>query len=230
MPPCQLDQKTYLELMAWPGPPVFAKHWPPAAVSSSPSVMSFAQQLATKTAAAMEEFRRSEEVETQRLLQTWVAETKEKFMADCEEAALQRKCCCRMLLDHPDHLIRRDVGESLLLEQLQAMLSELGFHKGIVTLETMWQKKGGRWQNIRCLQLTARWTVDDAASSGSDTPPKAAGGSCATCPICHDQRPPVVLVPCGHVVCRDCQRDHRMKKCPMCREVTTSATRGLFMS
>ena len=44
--------------------------------------MSFAQQLARKTAAAMEEFRRSEEVEMQQLLQTWVAETKEKVMAD----------------------------------------------------------------------------------------------------------------------------------------------------
>ena len=166
----------------------------------------------------------------QQLLQTWVAETKEKVMADCEEAALQRKCCCRMLLDWPDHLIKRDVDESIFLEQLQAMLSELGFHKGIVTVETMWQKKGVCWQNVRCLQLTAQWTVEDAVSSGSDTPPKAAGGSCATCPICHDQRPPVVLVPCGHVVCRDCHRDHRLKKCPMCREATTSATRGLFMS
>ena len=82
----------------------------------------------------MEEFRRSEEVEMQQLLQTWVAETKEKVMADCEEAALQRKCCCRMLLDRPDHLIKRDVDESIFLEQLQAMLSELGFHKGIVTV------------------------------------------------------------------------------------------------
>ena len=215
--------------MAWPRP-VFAKHWPPAVVSSSPSVMSFAQQLARKTAAAMEQFRRSEEVEMQQLLQTWVAETKEKFMADCEEAALQRKCCCRMLLDRPDHLIKREVDESIFLEQLQAMLSELGFHKGIVTVATMWQKKGRHWQNVRCLQLTAQWTVDDGASSGSDTPPKAAGGSCATCPICHDQRPPVVLVPCGHVVCQDCHRDHPLKKCPICREATTSATRGLFMS
>ena len=120
--------------------------------------MSFAQQLARKTAAAMEEFRRSEEVEMQQLLQTWVAETKEKFMADCEEAALQRKCCCRMLLDRPDHLIKRDVDESIFLEQLQAMLSELGFHKGIVTVATMWQKKGSAL--AKCSLLAADRTVD----------------------------------------------------------------------
>jgi hypothetical protein len=50
-----------------------------------------------------------------------------------------------------------------------------------------------------------------------------------TCPICHEHRPAVVLVPCGHVVCRECHGCQKLRQCPMCREVIASTSRGLFM-
>ena len=55
------------------------------------------------------------------------------------------------------------------------------------------------------------------------------GGTCITCPICQEHRPAVVLVPCGHTICRDCHRCQQLRQCPMCRASITSATKGLFM-
>ncbi|CAK8995409.1 unnamed protein product [Durusdinium trenchii] len=55
------------------------------------------------------------------------------------------------------------------------------------------------------------------------------GGTLITCPICHEHRPGVALVPCGHVICRDCPSGQRMRRCPMCRESISAATRGLFL-
>ena len=60
--------------------------------------------------------------------------------------------------------------------------------------------------------MTAKWTVDVATPTCRERSPRASGGTRVTCPICHEHRPAVVLVPCGHVVCRDC---HRSKAVPV---------------
>ena len=54
-------------------------------------------------------------------------------------------------------------------------------------------------------------------------------GTSSRCPVCLENRPVVVLMPCGHVVCQQCQASHRFRQCPMCRVDFTGATKGLFL-
>jgi len=190
--------------------------------------MSFAQQLGRNVVQAQQRYeieRQQYEVETQRLLQIWAAEIKEKFMAECEAASHQRELRCTMLVDYPRNLGSRDyVDQSRLEQQLQGILAELGFQDGTVTpFDRI------HMTYFTCAEMTAKWTVDNATSTTPGPIPTASGGTCVTCPICHEHRPAVVLVPCGHVVCRDCQRSNQLRQCPVCREVITSATQGLFM-
>eukprot|EP00435_Cladocopium_sp_Y103_P009152 s5573_g2.t1 len=159
------------------------------------------------------------EEETQRLLQPWVAQLKEKFMRKCEAAADNRQLSCTMDVERPKHLQSRGVTDDLLQQQLQGVLAELGFQDGVT----------GSLYDSKCAHLTAKWTAAKATSTIPEPNPAATGGTCVTCPICHEHRPAVVLVPCGHLVCRDCHGSKQLRQCPMCRERITSASRGLFM-
>ena len=91
--------------------------------------MSFPQQLARKTVTLQQAY----DAETQRLLQVWVTEIKEKFIQKCQAAADQRQFSCRMDVNRPDHLSSRDVREDLLQQHLQGILAELGFRHGAVS-------------------------------------------------------------------------------------------------
>jgi hypothetical protein len=61
-----------------------------------------------------------------------------------------------------------------------------------------------------------------AAAGSNGPPPEGSGGDGAECVVCWEQRPAVVLVPCGHLVlCRPCADDlmagaHPL--CPVCRQ------------
>ena len=196
--------------------------------------MSFAQQLGRNVVRAQQRYeieRQQYEAETQRLLQIWAAEIKEKFMAECEAASHRRELRCTMPVECPCDLGSRDyVDSGRLQQQLQGILAELGFQDGTVT-PFCDDRLGFLRKDFLHAEMTATWTVDNATSTTPGPIPTASGGTCVTCPICHEHRPAVVLVPCGHVVCRDCHR-HRgqqLRQCPMCRKVITSASQGLFM-
>ena len=122
----------------------------------------------------------------------------------------------------------RGVPPDSLQQQLQRLLAELGFQDGSVKPFECFKDGYGHIVAYTG-SLTAEWAAEDATSTSPERSPKAASGTCVTCPICHEHGPAVVLVPCGHVVCRDCHRCQQLHQCPMCRKVITSATQGLFM-
>ena len=179
------------------------------------SVMSFRQQLARQTVNLQQAY----DVETQQMTQQWVAETREKFIQECQTASQQRQFSSRTWVTSPGHLIQRGVPPDLLRQQLQGVLVDLGFQDGSVSA----------FLHSRGTYMTAKWAAEDATSTSPERSPKAASGTCVTCPICHEHGPAVALVPCGHVLCRDCHRSKQLRQCPMCRKVITSATQGLFM-
>ena len=220
--------------------------------------MSFPQQLARKTVTLQQAY----DAETQRLLQVWVTEIKEKFIQKCQAAADQRQFSCRMDVNRPDHLSSRDVREDLLQQHLQGILAELGFRHGAVS-PFFWKqvprRRGYAW--VRCTRLTANWDADapSAAPKLSDSefflahfratlegyrleeesrfrkvmsvahrwrngvkvddatstsPPPSS--TSATCPICWQHGPAVVLMPCGHVLCRYCHFTKDLQRCHVC--------------
>ena len=181
--------------------------------------MSFIHQLSRATAQAQ----RAYDVQTESLVQAFVATQKEKFMEACQEEAGKRKNSCCINAKLTEEIRTRDGKVAVSVEQkLQAMLVELGFHDGTVR----WYAKTKHWDAH--FDLTATWPVADATSSKEPSPERAVG-TCVTCPICQEHRPAVVLIPCGHVVCRDCQRCQQFRQCPMCRRSVSSASDGLFM-
>ena len=147
-------------------------------------------------------------------------------MAKCVEASHTGKFSCKIMVERPKHLQSRGVCDDLLQQQLQGILAELGFHDGNVE---RFLHTPGRIGGYYHASMTAKWTAGDATSTSPEPIPTASGGTCVTCPICDEHRPAVGLVPCGHVVCRDCHRSQQLRQCPMCRKVITSATQGLFM-
>ena len=181
--------------------------------------MSFINRLSQTTAQARRdeaERKRLYDLETERLAQAFAARAKEEFMEKCEEAAKKGRNDCWIHV-HPSDEVKTRIGAKDVMEpKLRAMLVELGFHDGTV------QDFGS------CFQLTATWPVADATSP-KEPSPQQAGGTSITCPICHEHRPAVVLMPCGHVVCRDCQRCQQLRQCPMCRGPVSSASNALFM-
>ena len=179
--------------------------------------MAFIHQLSRATAQAQ----RAYDVETESLVQVFVATQKEKFMEACQEEAGKRKNKCFIKVFLSDEVERRGAKDAT-EQKLRAMLVELGFHDGTV----QWFRNSA--YSGPHFQLTATWPVADATSP-KEPSPKPAGGTSITCPICHEHRPAVVLMPCGHVVCRNCQRHQQFRQCPMCRGPVSSASNGLFM-
>jgi len=184
--------------------------------------MSLIHELSQTTAQARRdeaERKRLYDLETDRLVQTFVAATKEKFTEVCREAARNQKNQCRVGVTLSDEVQNRTGARVLTEQKLRAMLVELGFHDGAV------EWRGHPHFHFRVI---ATWPVAGAASPKEPSPERA-GGTCVTCPICHEHRPAVVLIPCGHVVCRDCHRCQQLRQCPMCRGPISSASNGLFM-
>ncbi|CAK9006442.1 unnamed protein product [Durusdinium trenchii] len=164
------------------------------------------------------EARGAYDAETGRIVQKLVAQTMQTFIRRSEAAAMQRMnhCSQQVNVDEP---CRRHGGEALVVKEFQAKMAELGFPDGVGD-----SYDGG--YGFLCLDLTASWE-DSSCEDAIHLQPTLPKGSCVTCPICQDHRPAVALVPCGHVVCRDCRC--QIRQCPFCREPVHSSTRCLFL-
>ena len=188
--------------------------------------MSLIHELSQTTAQARRhaaERKRLYDLETERLVVQLVATEKERFPEACRNAARNQKNHCYIGVKLSDEVKNRTGARVLTEQKLRAMLLELGFHDGSV------ERPGPHY-----FLVGATWPVADAADQASTkrrrrTSPERAGGTFITCPICHEHRPAVVLMPCGHVVCQDCQRGQQFRQCPMCRRSVFSASDGLFM-
>eukprot|EP00434_Breviolum_minutum_P025076 symbB.v1.2.022152.t1/scaffold1953.1/size126199/3 len=190
--------------------------------------MSFRQQLAMDVVNAQQAY----EAETQRMLQAWrgqVDQFKQKFMQGCKEAAARRNCSYNDSIGQPQNLLDRGVSVDALKQPLQELLVDLGFPDGIVQPSTSFTSYRLNGSSIRTFVVEVEWSPEDATGSIPEPHPQTSRGFCTTCPICHEHRPVVVLVPCGHVICGDCHRCQQLRQCPMCRGPITSATNGLFM-
>ena len=178
--------------------------------------MSFLQELSRATAQAR--------CETERLVDPLVAKEKERFKEECRKAAQNEKNQCQMSVYLSEEVKERAGGKNVTERKLRAMLVELGFGDGSV------ESISSRWVPDH-FRVSATWPVADVDSpkEPSQKRQKRASGTCVTCTICHEYRPAVVLTPCGHVVCRDCQLRQKFRQCPMCRGPVSSASDGLFM-
>lgn len=210
--------------------------------------MSFLQELSQATAQAQ----RAYELETERLVQPLVATHKEKFTEECRKAAQnqQKECCIHVYLS--DEVKKRDGGINFTEQKLRAMLLELGVHDGRVEWREVVHPLELQFPDGSMVHgmsvCTERFEVSATCpvTSSKQPSPEPAGGTCITCPICHEHRPAVVLIPCGHVVCRDCQRclpptwiyrllwprwrgGQQLRQCPKCCGPISSASNALFM-
>ena len=157
---------------------------------------------------------------TQKMMLLKVAAIKNEFLRRCETASKDGALCCNFQIAVGQSLAsRRGFTCEIMKEKLHEHLADLG---SALCISHSLQPQGHV-----VFFLSASWDPDAL----TDDPPQVTGGTCASCPICYQHRPAVALVPCGHVVCRDCHRSnrHRLQQCPMCRGVTTAVTRGLYM-
>eukprot|EP00435_Cladocopium_sp_Y103_P067023 s266_g29.t1 len=174
--------------------------------------MAFAQKLARNVNAYG--------AQTQQLLQQEVAKVKDEFMQGCEEASKKGQCSYSgTFYLYQDVGFRQDYCKETAENLLKESLADLGLQRSAVTY--------GRTYNNE-FEVSGTWTADAETSKGENIKP-CSGGTNVTCPICHEHRPAVVLMPCGHVVCRDCHCSGKLRQCPMCRKMITSASQGLFM-
>ena len=154
--------------------------------------------------------------QTQRMILEEVSSVKEQLMEACEAASIRGWSVCNRSFAVSQSLAqRRDFDHDMMKDKLEEHLADLDFS----SLEV-------RHFDVIFFDLSARW---DANALAHDDGAQVLGGTCTSCPICYQHRPAVAVVPCGHVVCRDCHRSQQLRQCPMCREVTTTDTRGLFI-
>ena len=185
--------------------------------------MSFLHELSQTTAQARRdeaERKRLYDLETERLAQALAARAKEEFMEACQRAARNQKNQCAMHVYPSEEVEKRAGAKDITEQKLRAMLVELGFQDGKV-----------QWIGFVSddeLLVSATWPEAGDASP-KEPPQKRARGTSITCPICLEHRPAVVLIPCGHVVCRNCQHHQQFRQCPMCRGPVSSASNALFM-
>eukprot|EP00434_Breviolum_minutum_P038770 symbB.v1.2.034405.t1/scaffold4434.1/size39729/3 len=158
--------------------------WPVADATSS---MSFIHQLSQTTAQARRdkaERKRLYDLETERLVQPFVATVKEEFMEACQQAARNQKNSCDMQvhLSHlSDEIKNRDGAKDVTEQKLWTMLAELGLHDGTVV-----EQPDPFSIDMYDFLVRATWPVADAASPKEASPER---GTSITCPICHEHRP-----------------------------------------
>ncbi len=182
--------------------------------------MSFAQNLARNA--------NSYGAETDRLMDLAVDQKKKEIMEACEAASMSgayHYSGAFSLFQHPvrarkDWTIQHD---HRIVDKVRASLLELGVAS--VDVYIVYAPYELR------LNVSVNWPAHVGACEEEAFEHSFGGtcGTCVTCPICQEHRPAVVLIPCGHVICRDCHRSQQLRQCPMCRGPITSATNGLFM-
>ena len=117
------------------------------------------------------------------------------------------ECECRAAQGHLSCEMQVKQGEVCWesFENLMQRLNELGF-----CLE----------EEEFAIVLWAEWKLQSPEPRNSEKGPK---GTSSTCPVC------VALMPCGHVVCKQCKKSQRFRTCPMCRVDVTRVTKALFL-
>ena len=166
--------------------------------------MAFAQQLGQKTLAANVTCR-----------DRWVNEVKQRCMSECQAQATEGKCEASLIVELPN--LMWDSALKLLKE----WLGTLGF--------TSYSAEPWDYYGPCKVTIRASWSM---AKEGKDLPKEPATlaqGLKGHCPICHENRHLVALVPCGHSVCKKCHQGGQLRQCPMCRTNLTGATRALFV-
>ena len=138
----------------------------------------------------------------------------QRFMQLCEEQATQGNCEADLEEDVPNLIC--SMWDSA-LRLLKEWLGTLGFDSHSADHDA--------WQDT--VTIWAAWSM---AKEGKDLPePTLPRGIKGHCPICHEIRHLVALVPCGHSVCKKCHQGGQLRQCPMCRTNLTGATRALFV-
>ena len=131
-------------------------------------------------------------------------QTVENFMTECKYKAAKGFCSCSALYSKPSYLTQES------LEILRERLHELGLVDVFATMGS-------------ALTLKATWKLKPQEQE------KTGKGTSSMCPVCFENGHVVVLTPCGHVVCKQCQASQKFQQCPMCRQGVTGATKALFL-
>ena len=137
-----------------------------------------------------------------------------KFRAECEAAADNVKTFVSFEEQLPGGWNNSDV--KFVKALVEGQIAKMGFNE--------WSVKFVKQPRIDYFLFTASWSRAAPQNESAADP----AGSTSTCPVFHEDRPVVALMPCGHVVCRQCQG--QLRQCPMCRIQLTGATRALFLS
>lgn len=162
--------------------------------------MSFVQQLGRATMAARE---------------TFAEQTMQELMRQCQDhASWGCSSCVTNIQASPQ--VRDGEGVRLILHE---KLQEMGFED--ISVSQRWLPQQ-RWN----YHIQVKWKVEAKVPENTGKEPE---GTSSTCPVCLENRPVVALIPCGHVVCQQCQGSQQFRQCPMCRADVTGATRALFM-
>jgi hypothetical protein len=141
----------------------------------------------------------------------FIQETIEKFKTECQVNASQGLCSCQVDFAKP----------KCFDEHFPAVKQKLD-EMGVDSLRI--EKNPPAHFNI--FLIKAMWKAESPERKRRRKDPQ---GTSSRCPVCLENRPVVVLMPCGHVVCQQCQASHRFRQCPMCRVDVTGATKGLFL-
>ena len=162
--------------------------------------MAFAQQLGQKSLAANLGCR-----------DKWLNEVQQTLMQRCEEAATKGWCAAWLEVESPSMM------HDSALQLLNDWFGKQGF--------TSYSAEAS---SLHCgkTYIQVNWSMANELPERQATLPQGIKGQC---PICHENRHLVALVPCGHSVCKKCHQGGQLRQCPMCRTNLTGATRALFV-
>eukprot|EP00398_MALV-I-01_sp_L67-1_P000837 gene837-154_t len=99
---------------------------------------------------------------------------------------------------------------------VQSTLRASGFNKCVV-----------RYTGYSYSIENVAWDDDTLSLSKSSSSVTNSAGRSASCPICFNDAPQSVLIPCGHCVCTKCGPKFKRKSCPTCRQVVSQVTSWL---
>lgn len=178
----------------------------------------------------------------------YVAATIASFKTQCDRDASAGHLQCSFsalslsgehALVMPGAFASADEVASRIKQRLQSELTNLGFNAATVTERQQLTYERHQWgirhHSRRQFVCGVSWEGANAGAGPRDarsrSPRRRGGGAELLCPVCHETAPAVCLVPCGHVVCRECSEEMspaQLGTCPTCREGVTSVTRGVF--
>ncbi|CAE7790627.1 SSM4 [Symbiodinium sp. CCMP2456] len=176
--------------------------------------MSFVQRLSRQSSTARDQQVASDREE----IQQWVAAQVTRFEHVCEQQSRRGNFSARIDEQVVVKGLKR-LGMDNYETELRQALGAYGFEQ--LTVEVNHPLFCG----ICNLSMSASWGGAEGCEAGLTT---ARGGFVGPCGICHEDRPMVVLAPCGHVLCPTC-RQQIAHQCPFCREPVRTTTFGLFI-